>query len=109
MASLTAGTGITITGRQEHEIIDAFQLTEAERADFDYLNWPGIDDGTDSGSFFRRNGDLYDLGTFTRTQPGGTLAQLGWHGVAGDSFYSGIAVHVSRDGETMLSALVLSS
>lgn len=107
MTSLTAGTGIKILHRQEHEIIDACQLTEAERAEFDYLDWPAIDAGTDSASFFRRSGDLYDLGTFMRTEPGGDLARLGWHGYAGDSFFSGTAVHVSDDGETVLSALIL--
>ena len=107
MSSLTAGTGITITGRQEHEIIDACQLTPDERAEFDYLDWPAIDDGRDGATFFRRDGDLYDLGNFMRTSPGSTEYRLGWHGCRGDSFFSGILVHISDDGETVLSALEL--
>jgi hypothetical protein len=108
MTSLTAGTGIKILHRQEHEIIDACQLTETERAEFGYLDWPAIDDGRDSASFFRRDGELYDLGSFMRTSPGSTEYRLGWHGFAADSFFSGIAVHISDDGETILSALLLS-
>ena len=108
MTSLTAGTGIKIINRQEHEIIDAWQLTEAERAAFDYLDWPAIDDGRDSASFFRRNGELYDLGTFMRTSPGSTEYRLGWHGCAADSFFSGTLARIADDGETVLSALVLS-
>lgn len=104
---LTAGTGIKILHRQEHEVIDAYQLTEAERREFDYLPWADIDAGRDSASFFRRNGDLYDLGNFTRTSEGSTERKLGWHGVAHDTFFSGTLVRISDDGETVLSALEL--
>jgi hypothetical protein len=108
MTSLTAGTGITIIRRQEHDIVDAWQLTPAERARFDYLDWPAIEAGRDSASFFRRDGELHDLGTFLRTSPGSTEYTLGWHGCAGDSFFSGTLVRVAEDGESVLSALVLS-
>lgn len=104
---LTAGTGIKILHRQEHELIDAWQLTPDERREFDYLDWPAIDEGRDSASFFRRDGDLYDLGEFTLTSEGSTERRLGWHGVRGDSFFSGVLVRISDDGETVLSALEL--
>lgn len=49
------------TNRVPRNIIDAYELTADERKEFDYLNWPAIDEGSDSASFIRYKGQLYDL------------------------------------------------
>lgn len=105
--SLTEGLGFRITGRERSDLVDASELTPGERVPFDYLEWPDIDAGRDSATFFRRHGELHDLGCFLRTQEDGDLRRLGYHGYAGDSFFSGIAVHLDPDGESVISALIL--
>ena len=100
-------TEYKIVRRERSDLIDACQLTETERAEFDYLDWAAIDEGRDSATFFRRNGEPYDLGNFLRTEEGGELRRLGYHGFAADSFFSGIAVHLDPDGESVISALVM--
>lgn len=82
---------ITIrTNSVPRPLINGWELTEAERAEFDYHDWAAIDEGTDSAEFFRYRGDLYDLANFTRISSDGDLA--GWEGVAADSFFSGTLI-----------------
>lgn len=75
-----------ITNNVPRLLIDACDLTLAEREDFDYLDWPAIEDGQDSATFFRYRGRLYDLGEFTLTEI------EGWDGIATDTFFSGTLV-----------------
>jgi hypothetical protein len=105
MSSLS--TEYKIVKREQSDVVDACELTEDERAEFDYLDWAAIDAGTDSASFFRRGGELYDLGEFILTEESGELRRLGYHGLRPDSFFSGIAVHLDPDGESVISALVM--
>lgn len=86
------------TNNVPRPILDGYDLRPAEREQFDYLNWPGIDEGTDSASFFRYKGEVYDLGTFTRSPAGSA-----WDGVAADSAFTGTVVRlVMVDGEQMV-------
>lgn len=80
--------------------IDAHELTPAERDDFDWLDWPAIDEGRDSATFFRYRGQLYSLDQFTRIDPGSPTFP-GWHGIAHDSAFSGTLVRLSDDGESV--------
>ncbi len=59
---------------------------------FDYLS---EDDGLDG--FFRYRGYWYHLSGFQRV---GMNALKPWHEYAGDSFFSGVVIEVSRDGES---------
>lgn len=106
---LTEGLGIKIVHRELNELIYDGELTADERDQFDYLDWAAIDRGEDSATFFRRerDGNLYELGQFMRTQEGGDLRRFGYHGFAADSAFSGIAVHLDPDGDHVISALVL--
>ena len=71
-----------------------YELTEKEKSEFDYLTTEQID----FGSFIRYKGRVYDTGEFMRVsdQMGGLL---GWHGYSSDSFFSGVVIKVSDDGE----------
>lgn len=73
-------------------IIDAHQLTDKERKEFDYLNWEAIDKGEDSATFFRYMGQLYDLGEFMQCVGGTEFSKLGWHGYASDTLFSCLLV-----------------
>jgi hypothetical protein len=80
-----------VTNNHRREVIDAWQLTEAERAEFDYLDWEALERGEDSASFVRYKGELIDLGENEMGYGSPTPDWLaGWHGYRSDSFFSGI-------------------
>lgn len=101
-----------ITNHVPRPLIEPYELTEAERAEFDYLDWPALDAGEDSAWFFRYKGQLHDLGEFSRdygiTKGAGLPDSLkGWDAYRSDSFFS---AHVVRlvDDEHVVVGLVLS-
>jgi hypothetical protein len=84
---------------QPRFVLNAWDLTEKERAEFDYLP-------EGEGSFFRYRGACYDIGEFSRIDS--SIAphpqRPGWesfHGYASDSFFSGTLIRLSRDGESV--------
>jgi len=93
---------ITVTTNNvPRDVIDAWQLTPAERAEFDYLDWGAIDAGNDSRSFFRYRGQLYDLHDgFEIHVPHGTPGR--WDGFQSDSFFSGIVIRYCDDYERIV-------
>ena len=88
------------TNNVPREVLNRWELTPEESAEFDYL-------GDDEGSFFRYRGDVYDLGEFSRIiAPGAESlhpmecaepASQGWDGYVSDSFFSGMLVRWARD------------
>lgn len=91
------------TNNVPRDTTDAWELTPDERKEFDYLDWAKIDAGEDSASFVRYRGDVLDLGTFMRVNPGGELAGAGWQGVASDSYSSGTLVrYVAPENEQVV-------
>lgn len=69
-------------------IIDGYELTTEERADFDYYSCSELDEAT----FFRYRGQLYDIGEFVMTEI------EGWDGIHTDTFFSGTLVkYVDED------------
>lgn len=99
-----SGTLTIITNRVPRFTLDAYELTPRERERFDYLDWPAIDAGTESATFVRYRGWLYDLGEFMRTSDCDDY----WHGYASDSFFSATLVHVCEDGESVVMGRVYS-
>lgn len=111
MAQLTI-----VTNNVPRFLIYAYELTEKERLEFDYMDWEEIDQGEDSASFFRYKGQLYDLGEFQRiVRPGSRITFgadffdpgnqfSGWHGIQSDSYFSGLLVKCV--GEDMDSVVV---
>lgn len=86
-------------------IIDAYQLTAKERAEFDYLDWQAIDNGDDSASFFRYKGSLYHLEDAMCIRPKELPSDSflkGWDGYYGDSFFSGVLVRYTKDIEQVV-------
>jgi hypothetical protein len=76
-------------------VIDAYQLTEKERKEFDYINWQAIDSGNDNRQFFRFKGQLYDIGEFMQCPE--TEWFKGWNGYYSDSAFSGILLKWADD------------
>jgi hypothetical protein len=95
-----------ITNGAHRPVLDAYALTPRERAEFDYLDWAAIDAGTDSASFFRYRGTLYDLSEFVQPAP---LDVNGWDAFRADSFFSGVAIRYCQgnDGDSIVAALII--
>ncbi len=97
-----------ITNNVPRDIIYAHELTSAERADFDYLDWPAIDRGDDGHEFFRYRGSLYDLGDFMCWNGPAFSPIAQWDGYSSESFFSAIIVRFVNDGERVVVGLALS-
>lgn len=92
-----------ITNNVPRNIVDAYELSETERSDFDYLKWDAIEAGEDSATFFRYRGDLYDLGEFSTTSGMPEFSPLvKWDGYLSDSYFSGIVVRYANDFEQVV-------
>ena len=86
-------------------ILDAYQLTQKERQEFDYLNWDAIENGEDGCSFFRYKGNLYDLGDAMRINPKELPADSflkGWDGYYGEAYFSGVLVKYAEDSDYVI-------
>lgn len=95
------------TNNVPRDLIDAWELSPKERAEFDYIDWQAIEDGRDSATFFRYKGVLYDLGEFQRVhERGGPVCVpfsyspfASWDGYMSDSFFSGLVIRLVDNGE----------
>lgn len=83
-----------ITNNVPRYVIEAHELSEAEREEFDYIDWPAIERGEDSATFMRYKGQLYDLSEFTTvTVTIGPYEWLkGWDGWQSDTYFSGTLI-----------------
>jgi hypothetical protein len=93
------------TNNVPRAIVDAYELNETEREQFDYLNWSAIDQGEDSASFLRFKGELYDLGEFSTTYGMPEYSPLrAWDGYLSDSYFSGVLVRYTEDTDYVVAA-----
>lgn len=100
-----------ITNHHERDIIEGYELTEAERQEFDYIDWS--DPETNTERFFRYHGSLYDLGEFSAdfgiTKGSGLPDALStWHGYLSDSALTAVVVRYTDDQERVVVGRVLS-
>ena len=86
------------TNHHWRQVVYGYELTEVQKADFDYINA----DDFDMHSFFVYKGQVIDSGevfaishNMATSQP----AFEAWHGYQSDSFFSGIVVKFSDDFE----------
>jgi hypothetical protein len=97
-----------ITNHVPRDIIDAYELTADERAEFDYIDWPAVEEGSASASFFRYRGELYDLSEFEVWDNPASPTRGEWDGFRSDSFFSGLVVRYVDDSERVVVGLALS-
>ena len=84
-------------------ILRDYELTPAERAEFDYLDWASIEAGRDSASFARYRGELYDLGEFQSPRGLPTDSPLTcWDGYQSDSYFSAVLIRYASAEEVIL-------
>lgn len=83
--------GVTIrTNNVPRPLIYGYDLTERERAEFDYYTPEELD----GAEFFRYRGQVYDASQFEQCPHGFFPAD--WDGYKGDSFFSGILIKYPR-------------
>jgi len=94
--------GLTIIcNNVPRDIVDSWELTADERADFDYYDWSKLEAGEESASFIRYKGETYDLGDFeVWSNPSSPMS--GWDGMRSDSFFSGILFRYVNDFEQVV-------
>lgn len=103
-------SGITVrTNNVPRDVIEGFELSAEERAEFDYIDWDAVDRGEDAPWFFRFKGELHDLGEFTvwSTAPAFHPASQ-WDGYRADSFFSALVVRYVDEFERVVVGTVLS-
>jgi hypothetical protein len=96
------------TNNVPRDVIDAYELTADERATFDYIDWPAVERGEASASFFRYRGELYDLGDFEVWDNPASPTRGQWDGFRSDSFFSGLVVRYVDGCERVVVGLALS-
>jgi len=102
-----------ITNNVPRDIVEAWELTKAEQAEFDYYDWEKVEQGEESPQFFRYKGELHDLGEFTADI--GIMRGSGlppclsrWDAYRSDTFFSALVVRYVDDFERVVVGLVLS-
>jgi hypothetical protein len=93
-----------ITNHKPRPLIYGYELTELERANFDYM----APDELESAAFFKYKGDVYSMGDFMRTDGAQDLRAAGWHGFKTDSFFSAVLIKLSDCGDAVTVGLALS-
>lgn len=92
-----------ITNNVPRDVVEAFELSPEEREEFDYIDWAAVEEGSESASFVRYRGELYDLSEFeVWRNPSSPLNVGGWQGMRSDSYFSGLLVRYVEDFERVI-------
>jgi len=88
-------TEITIKGNGHwRELIDGYDLTEVELAEFDYMDNP-----LDDFRGFRYKGDVYSLDQVMRYNK--TINGKLYHGIYNFGFFSGLLINLDNGGDAV--------
>lgn len=85
---------IVITNNKPRNFISWHDLTKKEKGQFDYMTNP------EESEFFRYRGTVYELGEFMHTSA--DFQELGWHGIATHSYFSGVIVKLLPDCDELI-------
>lgn len=86
--------------------VDWYELTEAEKAELDYIQGDHCKEMEFSG--FRFKGQVWDISEFVRTEEGGPLHRAGWHGCSAQSAFHGVVVHLCDNHDRVVVGQVFS-
>lgn len=105
-ATVDGPTVTVICNNVPRDILDACELTAAERLEFEYLDWNALERGEDSASFVRYRGGVIDLGDLVHwANPPAAYEMFGqWDGFRSDTFFSGILVRWVEEFERVIVA-----
>ena len=82
-----------ITNGKPRFLIYGYELSDNEKSDFDYISTEEID----LRNFVRYKGHIYDCAEFMRTGNNDDLK--GWDGYISESYFSGVLIKLSSDGD----------
>lgn len=82
-----------ITNNQPRDILRRLELPAKYRKEFEHLS----EDEFNEESFFIYKGEAYSIGDFTHTD-----SFPNWHGLLGDSYFSGILIRIIDGGEAVI-------
>lgn len=93
------------TNNVPRTLVYGYELTEKETVEFDYLS----PDERNEREFVRYKGQVYDMGEFMRIDKSVAPHSQrdgweNWHGYSSDTFFSGVLVRFSGDGESVVMA-----
>jgi hypothetical protein len=88
---------VIVSNGVPRDVINWWELSEAEREEFNYIDWAECEDGRASAEFFRYKGNLYDLNDMERMGDRMPVCFEGWDNYLTDSFFSGIVIRFPRD------------
>ena len=88
------------TNNIPREVVYGWELSEKERAEFDYLDFSEEGEGA-YAMFFRYKGWVYHLGDAMRVEEGDSLCK-GWHGYFGESFFSAVVFKYHSDDQVIV-------
>lgn len=91
-----------ITNNQPRRLLSGYELTPAERAEFDWMDESDVDECEE---FVRYKGRVYSMDEFMLAPA--VLREKGWDGYAEDSFFSGVALKEGPDTDSVVLATVL--
>lgn len=91
------------TNNQPRLLLDWDQLTPKEQAEFTYLS----EDDRIGRDFIRYRGWCYDVGEFTQCSDLHEFPPE-WQGYASNSFFSGVLVRYTKDGDRVIMATYFS-
>ena len=89
------------TNNHQRQFLYFYELTEKEKKELDWIE-------DDTASVFRYRGNVYSLDEFVRIDKNNPFYPLGYHGYHSDSYFSGILIKVSDDGESYQVATYIS-
>ena len=75
-----------VTNNQPRAMVFGYELTEKQRAEFDYL------DDIDVEDFIKYQGMIFHIGDFLRLSDDSEEAKQGWHGVYPLNAFCGVLV-----------------
>jgi len=81
------------TNNHWRDWLSGIDLPESEKANFDYL------DDFESGMFLKYKAQYYSMENFMYCSLGSIFGEKGWHAYAGDSYFSGVLIAISDDGQ----------
>jgi len=89
------------TNHHWRKLLYFYELTDKEKRELDWIE-------DDTASVFRYRGNVYALDEFMRIDKTASKEFQDWHGYSSDSYFSGVLVKLSEDGEEYQVAIYIS-